>query len=157
MRTRLPAPTVLTPGTEALAKYDVIVGWDTEYVERVAPNGEQYNEIVSYQFSAVWRERGSYWFIEGIIYPPTGTRLSLSVLAGHILRACGIGYRRAAKCHVLLVAHFGVAEWAAMRDRERLAREHLNDIRGVPVSFRSFTHDLEGYEPNFGCPKKFML
>jgi hypothetical protein len=138
MRTRVPAPAVLTPGTQALAEYDVIVGWDTEYVEHMAPDGVQYNEVVSYQFSAVWRDRGAYWLVEDVLYPPqAGQRLRLAGFVSLVLRTCGIGYRRASKCHVLLVAHFGVAEWAALRDRVQIARRHLHAIRGVPVSFGS--------------------
>ena len=141
VRTRVPAPEVLVPGTETLAKYDVLVGWDTEYVERVNPDGE-HNEIISYQFSAVWRDRrdrDAYWLVEDVLYPPqAGQRLNLAGFVGLVLRTCGIGYRRAGTCQVLLVAHFGVAEWAALRDRMQIARKHLKDIRGVPVSFSSF-------------------
>jgi len=60
-----------------------------------------------------------------------------------------MSYRRASKCHVLLVAHFGVAEWAALRGRVRLAREHLKDIRGVPVSFNSFKLKIDFGNNNY--------
>jgi hypothetical protein len=138
----VPVPDVLVPRAETLAKYDVLVGWDTEYVERVKPTGEKHNEIISYQFSAVWRDRrdrDAYWLVEDVLYPPqAGQRLNLAGFVSLVLRTCGISYRRAGTCQVLLVAHFGVAEWAALRDRMQIARKHLKDIRGVPVSFSSF-------------------
>lgn len=150
VRTRVPAPKVLTPGTQALTEYGVVVGWDTEYVERVAPDGTQYNDIVSYQFSAVWRDRRAYWLIEDVVYPCAGKRSRLAELIGHILRTCDIGYRQAARCKVLLVAHYGVAEWAALRDRVHIAQKHLKDaligFRGLrlPRCSRSAT-PFEGY------------
>src|SRR5262245_48575169 len=104
VRTHVPSPEVLTPAAQALVTYDVIVGWDTEYVERVVPDGAPCNKIVSYQFSAVWRNKGAYWLIEDVVYPPEGQRLSLAELLGRVLRASGIGYRRAAGCKVLLIA-----------------------------------------------------
>ena len=150
IRVRVPAPAVLVPRAQSLAKYDVIVGWDTEYVERVDPNGAKCNEIISYQFSSVWRDRGAYWLIENVLYPPqAGKRLNLAGFVAFVLGACRIGYRRAAKCRVLLVAHFGVAEWAALSDRKRLAREHLKDIRGVPVSFHAFTRNIDYRNNNY--------
>src|SRR5262245_52263154 len=35
VRSRVQAPDVLVPRAVSLSKYDVVVGWDTEYVERV--------------------------------------------------------------------------------------------------------------------------
>jgi hypothetical protein len=140
----------LTPGALALAEYAVIVGWDTEYVERMAPDGVQYNEIISYQFSAIWRDREAYWLVEDVLYPPqAGQRLRLAGVVSLALRACGISYRRAATYRVLLVAHFGVAEWAALRDRIPIAHKHLQDIRGVPVSFHSFKLKIDFGNNNY--------
>ena len=150
VRTCVPAPAVLTPGTQALAEYNVIVGWDAEYAERVDANDAKYNDIVSYQFSAVWHANGSYGLIEDILYPPqAGKRLSLAGFVRLVLRACDVGYRRAAQCQILLVAHCGVSEWAALRDRVQLARQHLQDIRGVPVSMRSFKLKIDFGNNNY--------
>jgi hypothetical protein len=34
----------------------------------------------------------------------------------------------------------------------------VNNYNNSDQQFRGdYRHDLEGYEPNFGCPKKFML
>ena len=33
----------------------------------------------------------------------------------------------------------------------------LMDGDAIVVRGKALIHDLEGYEPNFGCPKKFML
>jgi len=73
----------------------------------------------------------------------------MAELVEHILREWGIGYRHAAKCNVLLVAHCGVAEWAALRDRVQIAREHLKDVQGVPVSFRSFKLKIDFGKKNY--------
>lgn len=101
----------------------------------MAPDGVQYNEIISYQFSAIWRDPEAYWLVEDVLYPlQAGQSLRLARVVSLALRACGVGYRRAATYRVLLVAHFGVAEWAALCDRKQLARAHLKAIRGGPAS-----------------------
>jgi hypothetical protein len=45
-------------------------------------------------------------------------------------------------------------DYLGLMERHR-GYQYLPDKDGHP--FASMKHDLEGYEPNFGCPKKFML
>ncbi len=87
------APQCLTPRAKALEVYNLIISWDTEYVEREV-DGKRYNEILSYQFSALHRKtRNDDWrYAEGILYTPgpktptvrtvfqRGSRMRVSIL-----------------------------------------------------------------------------
>src|SRR5262245_45009972 len=121
--TVITAPDCLIPRAQVLAKYALIISWDTEYVERTN-DGNRYNEILSYQFAALHHTSKGWNYTESILYPtgPTVTdRLRISDLLGAVLKAFNIGRRHANALHALLLAHFGVAEWAALRDRNTIA------------------------------------
>jgi hypothetical protein len=135
------APECLTPRARVLETYDLIISWDTEYVER-ENNGHRYNDILSYQFTALHHTNNGWTYAEGILYPPgpeVTDRLRLSDLLRAVLNVFNIGRRQANTLNALLLTHFGVAEWAALRDRNRIAEKYLTSVREVPVSFRPFT------------------
>ena len=52
-----------------------------------------------------------------------------------VCKAFGIGKRRANGLNSLLISHFGVAEWAALQDRNKIA-SGLKSVRKVPVTFK---------------------
>jgi hypothetical protein len=61
----------------------------------------------------------------------------------------------------LSTAWYGLQQWSSIRYRVRAWQSALTHSR-LPQRFclalcNDLFHDLEGYEPNFGYPKKFML
>ncbi len=86
----------------------------------------------------------------------TQDRLQLGQILKEILKAFGIGKRRAKTLVGLLISHFGVAEWAALRDRDKIAKKHLTSVRNVPVSFKLFKVTVNFGSNNYAKPQLFM-
>ena len=96
------------------------------------------NDIVSYQVLAVSSAGRA---VELIFYCDSGKRLAL----GEIVETCRsllnikpaqlkyTGPRSKTPAPVLLLSHFGAAEWSALRDRKALGSV-LDNIRKVPIS-----------------------
>ena len=107
-------PTCFPLTASSLHNYDLIVALDSEYVER-----EGANFVLSYQMSAIYfnKERLNQ-FVETIILAD-GQRRNLGDLIGLILKAFGISRKAACGLKVLLVWHFGVAEWSCLKDRKK--------------------------------------
>jgi hypothetical protein len=127
------------PDVRYLAGFDIVMGLDTEYQELLVNDVPELH-ILSYQYTAVLRVGpGQYTLVENILYtksPLRCDRLSYDDILHDMLKRFGIGRRRARGMRVLVLSHFGVAEWGAMRDREAIARAHLTAVRGVPVTFK---------------------
>lgn len=138
-------PPELSPNAVSLSKYRLIVSIDTEYVQnRVAKNSEGKpvlgNTILSYQYSAVFIDsNGKSLYAEGIVKTIAGKRISYRKLLGIIFGRFGVSYKRAKKITVLSIAHFGLAEWAAYEDRQKLL-PFLTPVRKVPA--RVFTETI---------------
>ena len=134
-------PTCFPLTASSLHNYDLIVALDAEYVER-----ESANFVLSYQMSAIYfnKERLTQ-FVETIILAD-GQRHNLGDLIGLILKSFGISRKAACGLKILLVWHFGVAEWSCLKDRKKVsAAEHLKVIHKVPV-----TINPEKFKVNLG-------
>ena len=124
-------PTCFPLTASSLHNYDLIVALDSEYVER-----EGANFVLSYQMSAIYFNNFPFnQFVETIILAD-GQRRNLGDLIGIILRAFKISRKAACGLKVLLVWHFGVAEWSCLKDRKKVSAEHLKVIHKVPVTIK---------------------
>lgn len=137
----------------------LVISLDTEYQADVMPPDREtddddsiphiVNDIVSYQMLAVSEEGRA---VEAIFYCDTGIRIALTELIEAARRLLGLKPKqlRAASKHmrhkvpaqVLLLSHFGAAEWAALRDREKLG-EILQIIRKAPVSLGTVAYKVK--------------
>ncbi len=128
-------PDCFDVSSRCFAEYDMIVSIDTEYVHR-PERGE--NAILSYQFTAIFRNGGQDLYAEDVVFTAGerfDDRKTLADLMGAVFRRFGVGYRRAKSMRVLMLSHYGVAEWAALKDRHEIATS-LTNVRGVPVSMK---------------------
>ncbi|MEO9684083.1 MAG: hypothetical protein ABJF86_12195 [Tateyamaria sp.] len=111
--------------------HELVLSLDTEY-----QNDGPQNDIVSYQALAISAEGRA---IELIWVCEPGVRMSLAEICEIVRKLLGIKPRRLEMpkgkipSPILLLWHFGAAEWAALRDREKLG-DVLQIIRKVPVS-----------------------
>ncbi|WNE41977.1 MAG: Primer-independent DNA polymerase PolB [Mycoplasmataceae bacterium] len=138
-----------------IQKYDIIIGWDTEYRSKewdipIENQTEQanYNDVISYQYSAysILNDR----YEEGIIYlynredKTFAERWSLSEIIGEILKKLGITrYQSEQKVlNILLVSHFSVAEYTTLRDREKL-NDKLSEVQKTFCSFKPFIQNVK--------------
>lgn len=127
-------PVWFPPGEEALGvaakRYaldaGLVLAYDTEYQAR-----ERRNEILSYQVCA-YEPRGLRW-CEFIIHVRDGDRLTLDEIIDATRLHLRVKPRSLATAGVLVVSHFGAAEWSALEGRENLAG-FLQLIRKVPVT-----------------------
>ena len=144
----VPAPLCFQPTARCLARYDLILALDTEYQELLFDDGRvAVNDILCYSYTAVYREaEGSWKLVENIlktVSPLRADRMTYGQVLSKVLSRFQVGWRRAQGLKVLIVSHFGAAEWAAMRDREQVARDHLVCVRKCPVTFKSMPVHLE--------------
>ncbi len=111
--------------------HELVLSLDTEY-----QNDGPQNDIVSYQALAISAEGRA---IEVIWVCEPGVRMSLAEICEVVRKLLGIKPKRLKMPNarqpspILLLWHFGAAEWAALRDREKLGNV-LQIIRKVPVS-----------------------
>lgn len=103
----------------------MVIAYDTEY-----QSGEAQNEILSYQVCA-YEPRGRW--CEFIIHVKNGDRLTLDEIIDVTRLHLRVKPQRLMKPGVLVVSHYGAAEWAALQDRKSLAGS-LQLIRKVPVT-----------------------
>lgn len=137
-----------------IQKYDVIIGWDSEYRNKewdipIENQTEQanYNDVVSYQYSSYSLLNDRYE--EGIIYlynkenKTFAERLSLSEIISEILKKLGITrYQSEQKVlNILLVSHFSVAEYTTLKDRDKL-NDKLSEVQDTFCSFKSFEQSV---------------
>ncbi|MEP3597448.1 hypothetical protein, partial [Parvibaculum sp.] len=103
-----------------------------EYEERQTddPTEGKRNEILSYQVVAV-TDDGNW--CEVIFHVRDNHRMSLSEIIDETRRVLNIKPSALRGTEVRVLTHYGVAEWAALRDREELA-PILQLIRKVPVT-----------------------
>lgn len=138
-----------------IEKYDIIIGFDTEYRNKewdisIENQTEQanYNDVISYQYSAYSLLSDRYE--EGIIYlynkenKSFNERWSLSEIIGEILKKLGITrYQSEQKIlSILLVSHFSVAEYTTLRDREKLNNK-LSEVQDTFCSFKPFEQSVK--------------
>lgn len=119
------APDVYPLTAGFLQHYDLLLSLDTEYT---LIEDTTRNHILSYQFAALSNDDGIWKYAEDIRYtdgPEVSNRLALAdILRVVIKERFRISRRKADNLRVLLVWHFGVAEWAALKDRDSLV-SHL--------------------------------
>src|SRR5262249_35780902 len=120
--------------------YGVILSLDTEYQECQVDGGRvAVNDILSYQYTAVFLgEQENYQLVENVLMVPSPLRVDRLTYAHILADALGrfkIGWRKARGMRVLIVSHFGAAEWAAMRNRVEVA-QYLEPVDNCPVTFR---------------------
>jgi hypothetical protein len=120
------ADSTLVEATRYAIGSDLVLAYDTEY-----QTGTERNEILSYQVCA-YEPREGRW-CEYIIHVKNDDRLMLDEIIDATRLYLRVPPKRLTKPGVLVVSHFGTAEWAALKDRESLARS-LQLIRKVPVT-----------------------
>ena len=103
----------------------MVIAYDTEY----QACGD-HNEILSYQICA-YEPQGEW--CEFIVHVKNGDRLTLDEVIDATRLHLGIKPKRLKTTGVLIVSHFGAAEWSALKDREKLTGS-LQLIRKVPVT-----------------------
>lgn len=122
----------------------LVLSIDTEYVEVRDEEGPARNRIVSYQVAAL-DDRGNY--LEVILYPARDQRLTLSQIIEIVRKRLGLRPAqlraklnksgrldgRSRSEGVVVIWHFGAAEWASLLDRDELA-EHLTLVQKAPVT-----------------------
>ena len=119
------ASTALLDANRYALGSSLVIAYDTEY-----QSGETRNEILSYQVCAF--EPLGRW-CEFIIHVKGGDRLTLDEIIDVTRLHLRVLPKRLKKSGVLVVSHFGAAEWAALQDREELVGS-LQLIRKVPVT-----------------------
>ncbi|WIV50281.1 hypothetical protein QQG91_11460 [Marivivens sp. LCG002] len=118
----------------------LIFSLDTEYVRDGAKN-----DIVSYQVTAISSDGR---FLELIFKVDKGVRLSLAQIIDTIAALLGLSVRSLQYNRkndlggVIMISHFGTAEWAALSDRFQLAN-YLKIVRKVPLSLGFFEYPLD--------------
>lgn len=114
----------------------MVVSLDTEYQYNIQTES---NDILSYQVLAYGRGGEMAELIFHIPDDRIGYRLSLSEIVDETRKALGIRpallkYKTKRKPGAIrLIAHFAAAEWAALRDRDKLASV-LQIIRKSPIT-----------------------
>ena len=140
-------PDWLNINSPQISNYDLIVGWDTEYQQ--IPNEKLVNPI-SYQYSAYHLSSDS--FQEGVIYAQKLTEilnkrsyenLTLSQILKKIIQSLGleISYLKNNDFKILLVAHYSVAEFSLLKDREELI-PYLTEVRSTLCSLKPFKQKI---------------
>lgn len=105
----------------------MVMAYDTEWQAR----GDGSNDVLSYQIAA-FEPAGGRW-VEFVIYVEDDQRATLADLIEETRVRLGLRPKDLQRREILVVAHFGAAEWSALRDRVELA-QHLQLIRRVPVT-----------------------
>lgn len=146
-----------------IRKYDVIIGWDTEYRNKEWYKTKDwteegnYNEVISYQYSAYSLLNIAKDVIElddkrvekivylydrkKSIFKP---RWTLGELIAFILKSLGITRYLAEKkvLEVLLVSHYSIAEYTTLRNRENL-NPFLSEVQDTLTSFKPFIQKVK--------------
>src|SRR5262249_24699418 len=107
--------------------------------------------------------------IEAITPTPADVRVPIGVKIGEMDRLV-ILRRPPASCITKLgcphgIVHKGRPDTGRADQTSHTPAAHIrlaiavnvSELNRAPVRRIRIPHDLEGYEPNFGCPKKFML
>lgn len=113
---------------------DIVLAYDTEYqaLDGVLESGtDSFNEILSYQICAYSAKNGNW--CEYIIHVKGGDRLTFEDIVDATRLHLSVKPKGLAKDGVLVVSHFGAAEWSALADRKQLTGT-LQLIRKVPVT-----------------------
>ena len=133
-----------------VADFDLIVGFDTEYYQKPLLDDQTEkdaeNVVLSYQVAAIYQQGDEFTktrtYAERIIEPYSTDRLkrhSLGEILANVFNMHGIGRRKADGMKILLVAHFGRAEWSVLADRKELITSgQMKPVRDVPISFKPF-------------------
>ncbi len=140
-------PIWLNVNSPQIQKYDLIIGWDTEYQQ--IPGMEIVNPI-SYQYSAYHLSSDKYQ--EGVIYSPKLEKVKdcksyETLTLSHILRKIiqnldlGFSYRKIDNFKILLVAHYSVAEFSQLKQRNELI-PYLPEIRKTLASIKPFKQKI---------------
>lgn len=140
-------PNWLNINSPQISKYDLVIGWDTEYQQ--IPNEKLVNPI-SYQYSVYHLASDS--FQEGVIYAQELTEminkrsyenLTISQILKKIIQNLDleISYLKDNNLNILLVAHYSVAEFSLLKDREELF-PYLTEVRGTLCSFKPFKQKI---------------
>lgn len=109
----------------------LLIALDTEYQSVPPSAGEsEKNLILSYQVVAA-TDCGKW--CEIIFHVWNGHRMSLSEIINETRKVLNLNVKELTREEVKVISHFGVAEWAALRDRKSLARI-LQIVRKVPVT-----------------------
>lgn len=119
------ARTALVDANRYALGASLVIAYDTEY-----QSGKVRNEVLSYQVCAF--EPQGRW-CEFIIHVKDGDRLTLDEIIDVTRHHLGVKPKHLMKPGILVVSHYGAAEWAALQDRESLAGS-LQLIRKVPVT-----------------------
>lgn len=157
----------------AVSPYDtfgahMVISLDTEYQYNKQTKS---NDILSYQVLAYGRDGRMVELIFHIPDECVGYRLSLSEIIDETRKALGIGpallqYKTKREPGAIrLIAHFAAAEWAALRDRDKLA-SFLQIIRKSPITLgaqsvvlklsnRSVTCAIEVVDTTLIAPAQF--
>ncbi|WNE41955.1 MAG: hypothetical protein AD073_000290 [Mycoplasmataceae bacterium] len=140
-------PDWLNINSPQISNYDLIVGWDTEYQQI---SNEKLVNPLSYQYSAYHLSSDS--FQEGVIYAQKLTKvlnkrtyenLTLSQILKKIIQNLGleISYLKVNDFKILLVAHYSVAEFSLLKDREKLI-PYLTEVRNTLCSLKPFKQKI---------------
>lgn len=110
----------------------LLLALDTEYQECRDDEGTsaRRNDILSYQVMAVTED--GRW-CEAVYHVRDGHRMSLGEIIDETRRILDLKVAALKKREVRVVTHYGVAEWAALRDRDHLAPV-LQLIRKIPIT-----------------------
>lgn len=126
-----------------LQKYDLIVGWDTEYTQLV---DSLLCDPISYQYAAYFLPDDLY--VEGIIYAQqlvspkssySHEKISLSFFLQYIFRKLNLNLSayKLSKLKVLLVSHYSLAEFSMFSDRNKYAN-YLSEIHKTLSATKCF-------------------
>lgn len=109
------------PTGEVWSPYTVIACYDTEYCANDSFDADidptKVNFLLSMQLSLFVRRDGDQWEYFEEFRLPDGDRPKLAQLTGWALDLAGIPRRSEDPVPILLVAHYTVAEWAMLADR----------------------------------------
>lgn len=105
--------------------YDIIGAIDTEYgQDLLCEDPERHNFLISIQLAILVR-RGSRWVYHEAFLMPDGKRLTLARIVGMVLDT--VQYPRSGTPRMLLVAHYLVAEWSVLADRD----DHKDSLSAI--------------------------
>ena len=121
----------------------LLIAYDTEYEER----DDKTNEILSYQIVAL-AKCGS--FVEFVIHVFDGDRLGMGEIIDATRLLIDVKPKALKAGGVVIVSHFGAAEWAALEDRKYLS-DYLDLVRKVPVTLKPVQVELRMNNRKVSC------
>jgi hypothetical protein len=106
----------------------IFCGWDTEYD---TPGGNR-NVLLTHQFCVL----SAHGCRNAILQIENDERPMFAELVQYALRVAGYdGFKNKKPLMLLLVCHFGLAEWSMLKDRSNPKNlHHLTAVRKVPVT-----------------------